>query len=126
MKKIALIVMAVFILAAGMMLAGTGGKRMDVLLTGYTVSEDGGAMTLRAGVAGSMGYIRTLKAREDGDKIYLTFYSTFGLNSTIGAKNEFKIKLGPSSDRIYVYGATGEYKPILQKNSATNGWEKVG
>ena len=42
-KKIGLMIIAVLVLAAGVMLAGTGGKRMDVMLTGYTVSGDGGA-----------------------------------------------------------------------------------
>ncbi|HKL79268.1 MAG TPA: hypothetical protein VJ888_02400, partial [Mobilitalea sp.] len=70
-------------------------------------------------------YVRTIKASEDGNKKRITFYSTYGLNSNIGAKNEFQVKLQPSCDEICFYSGNGEYKLKLQKNSQTNEWCKA-
>ncbi len=95
------------------------------MITDYSVSEAGDVITLKVGVASSMGYIRTLKASEDGNKKLITFYSTYGLNSNIGAKNEFQVKLNPSCDEIYFYSENDGYKLKLQKNSETNEWERA-
>lgn len=96
-----------------------------IMISDYAVSEDGKEMTLKVGVASSMGYIRTLRQKEDGNKKYITFYSTFGLNSSIGANDEFQIELSPACEQIYFYSGNGEYKLRLQKNSETNEWVRV-
>ncbi len=72
-----------------------------------------------------MDLIRTYKASEDGNKKLITFYSTYGLNSNIGAKNEFQVKLHTACNEIYFYSKNGEYKLKLQKNSETNEWEGI-
>nr|WP_246582760.1 hypothetical protein [Clostridium mobile] len=108
-----------------MLFLSTGGKITGIMLTDYSISEDGNVMTLEVGVASSIGYIRTFKASEDGNKKYITFYSTYGLNSNIGAKDEFQVELHPSCDEIYFYRGNGEYKLKLQKNSGTNEWERT-
>ena len=123
-KKTGVIVILAFIVVVGLLLLSTGGKITDVMLTDYSVSEDGKVMTIKVGVASSMGYTRTMKAREEGNKKHVTFYSTFGLNSKIGAKNEFKVELLPSCDEIYFYSGNGEYKLKLQKN-VTKEWERA-
>lgn len=123
-KKIGVIAIAL-IIVIGLLFLNTGGKITNVMITDYSISQDGNTMTLKVGVASSMGYIRTLKASEDGNKKLITFYSTYGLNSNIGAKNEFQVKLPPSCDEIYFYSENGEYKLKLQKNSKTNEWERV-
>lgn len=84
------------ILAVGLALfLGTGFiTRTDVVLTDYTLSEDGSRLTFTAGVAGSMGYIRDCRVEEKGDVALVHFYCAFGgLNSSIGAKNTFTVTL---------------------------------
>lgn len=124
-KKIVLIIILAIIIAIGMLLLSTGGKRTDIVLIDYSISEDGNVMTLKVGVVSSMGYVRTVKVRQDENKNYLTFYSTYGLNSKIGAKNEFQIDLNPSINEIYFYRGDTVYDLILQKNEETNEWKLV-
>lgn len=124
-KKIGVIAILSLIIVISLLFLSTASRITNVMIMDYSVSEDGDIMTLKVGVASSMGYIRTLKESEDGNKKLITFYSTFGLNSNIGAKNEFQVKLHPSCDEIYFYSENGEYKLKLQKNSETNGWERV-
>lgn len=108
-------------------LIGTGlRKRTDVILTGYSVSEDGTEITLEASVQSSMGYIRGFK--DAGGSIkphYLTFYATFdGLNSSFGAKNAFVLKVNEDDCEIYFNRADGGYELVLQKNLETGMWEE--
>ena len=123
-KKLGVIAVLTIIIVIGLLFLSTGGKMASVMLVDYSLSEDGKMITLKVGVASSMGYVRTLKTSEDGNKKLITFYSTYGLNSTIGAKNEFQVKLRPSCDEIYFYSGNDEYKLKLQKNSQTNAWER--
>lgn len=121
------IIISVVIVVLGLIVLGllfTGSKRGDVMLTDYTVSEDGSAMTIRVGVASSMGYVRSLKVKQGGDNLYLTFYSTLGLNSKLGAKDEFNIDIGPYCTEIYFYHGDGGYKLVLEKNTE-NEWNRV-
>ena len=119
---ISLITVILGLVVIGLLLAGS--KRGDVMLTDYSVSEDGSAMTIRVGVASSMGYIRSLKVKQGGDNLYLTFYSTLGLNSKLGAKDEFTLDIGPYCSEIYFYHGDGGYKLVLEKN-AENVWNRV-
>jgi hypothetical protein len=123
-KKIRFIVILSLIIVIGLLVLSTGRKITGVMITDYSVSKVGNIITLKVGVVGSMGYIKTLKASEDGNKELITFYSTYGLNSNIGAKNEFQVKLKPSCDEIYIYSGNDEYKLKLQKNSESE-WERV-
>ena len=77
----------------------------------YVVSEDGRSITLSVGVMSSMGYVRTVKTRAAGDSLYLTFYSTFGLNSSWGAKDTFTIDLPANCRNIYF--TQGSLDPLL-------------
>lgn len=124
-KKFGVTAVLLLIMVIGLLLLSTGGKITSVMITDYSISEAGDVMMLKVGLASSMGYVRTLKTSEDGNKKLITFYSTYGLNSTIGAKNEFQVKLRPSCDEIYFYSSNGEYKLKLKKNSETNKWERV-
>ncbi|EXG85949.1 hypothetical protein K413DRAFT_2761 [Clostridium sp. ASBs410] len=124
-KKIGVIAILSLVIVIGLLFLSTGGKIAGVIISDYSLSDEGDIMALKVGAASSMGYIRTLKASENGNKKFITFYSTYGLNSNIGAKNEFQIKLHPSCDEIYFYSGNGEYKLKLQKNSETNEWERV-
>lgn len=124
-KRITLIIILVTFIAIGVLLFSTGGKMSDVFLNDYRVSEDGNVMSLKVGVASSIGYVRTMKERQDDRKIYLTFYSTYGLNSNIGANSEFQIDLKPAINEIYFYRGDSGYKMILQKNENTDEWNLV-
>lgn len=79
-----------------------GGRRDDVVITEYSVSADGGEMTLKAGVAGSAGYLRKAKVRYDDEHktVLVDFYSTFGINNPVGAEDTFVIPLKPDSENI--------------------------
>lgn len=103
------------VVVMGLMLLRTGGKVADVFLDNYSMSETGNVMTLEVGVESSIGYIRGYKASDDGNKKHITFYSTYGLNSNMGAKNEFEVELQPSCNEIYFYSKNGIFKLILQK-----------
>lgn len=128
-KKLILIsVIAVIAILTASFFVGTGFiERTDVILTDYSVSEDGTQITLNASVSSSMGYIRGFKNNGGGVKShYLTFYSTFGgLNSKLGAKNEFVLEVNEDDSEIYFNRAGGGYELVLQKNTETGEWEKT-
>lgn len=121
MKKF-LLLFIILILACFIILNFTN-KRGDVFISDYTVSDDGSKLNIKVTVASSMGYVRTMKVREKDNQKYITFYSTFGLNSKIGAKNEFLIDIEECSE-IYIYRGNNEYKLALKKNSESNIWER--
>lgn len=117
----------VIIVLALSFLVGTGfNKRTDVVLSDYSVSEDGTKLTFNAHVMSSMGYIRGFEDNGGGVKPhYLTFCSTFGgLNSSFGAKSEFVLELNENDTEIYFNRADSGYELVLQKNEETGEWVK--
>jgi uncharacterized membrane protein len=123
MKKKIVFIVILLLTAMGILLFSTGGKRADIILNDFTVTEDGNIMTINVGVASSMGYVRTLRVKEDGDNKYITFYQTYGLNSRLGAKNEFQIELNPSCKGIYFYRGEAGYDLVLVKDDVTQEWQ---
>lgn len=124
-KRIAIIAITVIAVSALSYFVGTGFiKRPDVILTDYSVSEDGTKLTFDVSVATSMGYIRGFKDKGGGIKPhYLTFYSAFGgLNSSFGAKSEFELELGENDTEIYFNRTEGGYELVLQKDEETGEW----
>lgn len=127
-KKLLLISMItiILILAIAFFVGSGFTKRTDVVLTDYSLSEDGTEITLRTSVSSSMGYIRDF--RDDGGGVkphYLTFYSTFGgPNSRFGSQNEFVLEVAGEDTEIYFNRASGGYELILQKNVETGLWEE--
>lgn len=128
-KKLLLIsIVAIIVILTASYFVGTGFiERTDVILTDYSVSEDGTQITLNASVSSSMGYTRGFKNNGGGVKShYLTFYSTFGgVNSKLGAKNEFVLEVNEDDSEIYFNRAGGGYELVLQKNTETGEWEKT-
>jgi hypothetical protein len=124
-KKIVVVTVLSIITVIVLLLLSTGGKMAGIFLNDYSLSEDGNVITLKVGVASSMGYIRTMKERQDGNKKYITFYSTYGLNSKLGDNNEFQIDLNPSINEIYFYRGEDGFVLILQKNDETKEWQLV-
>ena len=108
-KKIVIVTIIVIgVLVLSFFIGAGFRRRTDVVLTEYSVSEDGKKLNFNVGVMSSMGYIRGFKDGGGGVKPhYLTFFSTFGgLNSSFGAKNEFELDLvqfAPSGGRKCVF-----------------------
>lgn len=102
-----------------------GSVRTDVYLGGFELSPDGKKMTLKVGVSSSAGYIRKMKRTSGSMNHYYTFYSTFGINSKIGAKNNFEIDIDENVDEIYFYTGNKGYKLVLIKSEDTGEWVKL-
>ena len=125
MKKkiliISIVVVAVIIVGLFVMF---GGSRTDVFLKDFELSQDGKTMTLKVGVSSSAGYVRKMKRTSGSMNYYFTFYSTFGINSRLGAKDTFTIDIDNNVDEIYFYTGSKGYKKVLELNDDGE-WVKV-
>ena len=125
-NKILIVVLIILFISIAIFILGGFQKRTDVVLTDYSISEDGTKIKLSVAISSSVGYTRGLKIKQGGDNKYITFYSTFGfVNSKLGAKNQFEIELNPSCTEIYFYKGDGGYNLVLEKNQITNEWEMI-
>lgn len=106
---IILVIVAVFILF-------TGGVRTDVYLKDFSVDETNNQIVIKVGISSSTGHVRKIKQTSGSTNYYYTFYSTFGINSKIGAKDTFEIQLDNNVDEIYFYTGQKGYKKVLEKN----------
>ena len=122
-RKVIFVVMIV-ILTAAMGFLCLGGKRDDVVIEDFSVSADGSEMTLKAGIAGSAGYLRKVKVRYDDEykTVLVDFYSTFGINNPVGAEDTFVIPLKPDSENI-LFNRGNDYYAALAKD-ADGRWYK--
>lgn len=122
-RKVIFVVMIV-ILTAAMGFLCLGGKRDDVMIEDFSVSADGSEMTLKAGIAGSAGYLRKVKVRYDDEykTVLVDFYSTFGINNPVGAEDTFVIPLKPDSENI-LFNRGNNYYAALAKD-ADGRWYK--
>jgi len=123
-KKVFAVIATICILAAAFFI-GTGfQKRTDVVLTGYSVADDGTNIRFDVAIASSMGYVRGFK--DDGGGVkphYLTFYCTFGgFNSSFGAEKTFILEVAPDEAEIYFNRPDGGYELVLEKDSDTGEW----
>lgn len=100
----------------------SGGEISPVGLARYSVAEDGRSVTLSVGVVASTGYTRTVKTRAEGDSLYLTFYSTFGFNSSWGARNTFTVDLPEGCRNIYFMTGSNPFL-ALTLSSESGQWE---
>lgn len=123
-KKILIIVGVIAIIGVGLFLS-TGRARTDVYLKDFELFDDGKTMTLKVGVSSSSGYVRKIKQTSGSSNGYYTFYSTYGINSKIGAKDTFEIEINGDTDEIYFYTGDKGYKLVLVRNTATREWEKI-
>lgn len=127
MKKKIAVVLAVIVVVLGLLyFIGTGFiEQTSVVLTDYTISEDGSEIVLHISTSASLGYVRGYKDEGGGIKPhYLHFYSAFGgLNGSWGSKNEFVLKLAPDDTEIYFSRGDGGYALVLAKNERTGAWE---
>jgi hypothetical protein len=121
------VVLAV-LLAAGVFWIVISGfqVRGDVFVGEYAVLPSGDAMLVRAGVAGSMGYIRNVRVTEEDGRVVLRFYSAYGgLNSALGANNTFIVPLADDCTEIGIVRADG-IRPVLHKDPESGEWKWVG
>lgn len=123
-KKILIIVGVIVIIGVGLFLS-TGRARTDVYLKDFELFDDGKTMILKVGVSSSSGYVRKMKRTGGGTNGYYTFYSTFGINSKLGAKDTFEIELDENMDEIYFYTGNKGYRLELIKSSDTQEWVKL-
>lgn len=115
--------------AAGILFVTPGfQKRTDVYLQDFSVSEDGSVITVRTFPIGSMGFIRAMETKQTGNEIHCSFYGCFGgLNSSIGAKNRFEIKLEGlvgSAESIYFDRAYSD-QLVLERDADTGVWTSI-
>ena len=125
-KKLIIVgIIALVIMGVGLFLV-TGRARNDVYLKDFEISEDGKIMTLKVGVSSSAGYVRKMKKTSGSTNGYYTFYSTFGINSKIGAKDTFEIELDDNMDEIYFYtGDKGYRLELVRRNAESQEWVKI-
>lgn len=127
MKKFIPLLLAFLIGAAAGILFITPGfqKRTDVYLQDFSVSQDGSAVTVQTFTTGSMGYIRAMETKQVGNEIHCSFYSCFGgLNSGLGAKSRFEIRLedsAKSAESIY-FDRTYFDQLVLERDADTGEW----
>jgi len=114
-KKIIIISSVVLVVVIGLFLS-TGRARTDVYLKEFSVDEKCNQMTIKVGVSSSAGYVRKMKRTSGSMNYYYTFYSTFGINSKLGAEDTFEIQLDNNVDEIYFYTGGKGYKKVLEKN----------
>lgn len=123
MKKVLLFLggsILIFVMIAALFLL-MGKPRSDVYLKAFELSEDGNTMILHVGLSSSAGYLRKMEVKQGGENKYITFCSTPGINSKIGAKDNFELDLQPLTADIYFYSGNG-YKKVLEKNEADGMW----
>ena len=126
MKKTVMIIAALLLLLALFWFIGTGFLPQEsVYLEDYSLLADGASLSLRVGVASSMGYCRSCRLKTDAEgNCIFKFYSAFGgLNGSWGVRNEFTLPLKEQCEKIYFYCGDGNAL-VLQKNPETGLWEK--
>ena len=103
--------------------------RIDVGMVGFEVYEEKQEILIKVTVMSSMGYIRDIRVKravDDTNGLCVDFYSTFGgLNSNLGARNDFRIKLKDTDSKIYFGRGNSEYELVISKDSVENKWIAV-
>ncbi len=125
------VLLSVLIVIALVIVVGSGfDTREDVVLGGYRAHADGGAVTVEVDVTSPMGYVRSASERQEGDGLYVRFFSAFGgYNGTLGARDSFELETPEDCREIYFYCADGSddgYHLVLRREDAASAWERVG
>ena len=123
-KKVTISVIILIVVIVMGLFVSTGHARTDVYLKEFIVDEKCNQMIIKVGVSNSTGYVRKMKRTSGSMNYYYTFYSTYGINSKLGAKDTFEIQLDNNVDEIYFYTGGKGYKKVLEKNEQGE-WVKV-
>ena len=127
MKKWGIGLLSLVLIAVLFYIVGTGFmERYDVMLSDFSVSQDGTELTLLVTVASSAGFIRDYQDVGGGVKPHLLrFYSTFGgVNSSFGAKNTFVLPVSDEDTEIYFSRPGKGYELVLEKNPESGVWQR--
>ena len=127
-KKICLVMLSMLgLIFAWMIISGYSYQNSAYITDQFVVSEDGKELKFTIAVGSPMGYVRGFKDEGGGVKPhYLKFYSAWGgLNSSIGAKTEYVLKLDPNDTEIYVYHGDSGYSLALKKDIESGEWFSV-
>lgn len=127
-KKICLFMLSMLgLIFAWMIISGYSYQTSAYITDQFVVSEDGKELKFTIAVGSPMGYVRGFKDEGGGVKPhYLKFYSAWGgLNSSIGAKSEYVLKLDPNDTEIYVYHGDSGYSLALKKDIESGEWFSV-
>ena len=126
-RKVGIIILVVLCIILLFIASGFAIQTSAYITDDFVVSEDGSEITFKVGVGSSMGYVRGYKDEGGGVKPhYLKFYSAWGgFNSSVGAKNEYVLKLEPEDTEIYVYHGDGGYELSLKKDVTSGEWYRV-
>ena len=127
-KKICLVMLSMLgLIFAWMIISGYSYQTSAYITDQFVVSEDGKELKFTIAVGSPMGYVRGFK--DEGGSVkphYLKFYSAWGgLNSSIGAKSEYVLKLDPNDTEIYVYHVDSGYSLALKKYIEIGEWFSV-
>ena len=127
-KKICLVMLSMLgLIFAWMIISGYSYQTSAYITDQFVVSEDGKELKFTRAVGSPMGYVRGFK--DEGGSVkphYLKFYSAWGgLNSSIGAKSEYVLKLDPNDTEIYVYHGDSGYSLALKKDIESGEWFSV-
>jgi hypothetical protein len=121
-RKIWLLIWILIILWYGIYFVGCGfSTDSDLSFKEYEYSQEKDELTLKTIIIpSSIGYVRGYKSSQTGEKLFLTFYKCFwGINSSLGAKDSFTVKVSPEIEEIYVW--EGENAHLFLKKNAENG-----
>lgn len=128
MKKFKNICILIFIIVVGILafcFVGSGfQKQGSAYISDFSVSEDGTEITIKVQVSNSVGYIRKVSEHQkNGERLYLDCYSAFGgINGSVGAREEFTIKVSEETKVIALYRNANCYEEVLKKNEL-NEWQ---
>lgn len=102
-------------------------KNTNVFLNDYSISSDGTVIDINIGTSGSVGYVSKISTKYTGTDFYITFYKCpGGINSQIGAKSDFTIKVPKKINRIlFNRGGINNWEPVLVMDSG-QGWTRPG
>ena len=96
-------------------------KRYDVVITDFIDKE--GEMELDIALTSPVGCARSVKAKNENNRKYLTFYNNFSFpNGGSTCYNKFNIKVEDECDEIYLYDSNDHYYLVLRKDLDTNTW----
>ena len=114
-------VIAVILLGFGGLVLQMGGRMGDVFADAERMVD--GCTKINVCVVSSIGYVRTMDMRIEGEGVYLDFYRTFGLNQPLGARSVYIVDIPQDVQRIYVW-QYGEYR-ALHERGADGGWMRI-
>lgn len=112
MKKKIIIICILLVVISTLCFFTIGKTRNDVVLYDYKV--DSNKITIKVGVSSSAGYIRSVKETKEEDKLYLTFYSTLGINLKFGSKDTFDLDVSDINKIYFSFDSID--KLVLEKN----------